>query len=550
MPSVEQLTARIGQRNEQPAWQALAGLAADRSGLTLASLLSDSDRSERYTAQLEDLYLDFSRNLLSDPILEGLFTLADACELAAWRDALFAGEPVNTTERRAALHMALRGQADDQYAVAGENVMPEVLRERERMLDFADAVRAGRYRGHAGAPITDIVNIGIGGSDLGLVMVTEALKPLQADSLRLHFVSNVDGTELGDVLGKVEPARTLFVICSKSFTTLETQLNAQAARDWFVAQMPEEAVGRHFVAVSVNAQAMDVFGIDPRNRFRIWDWVGGRYSLWSSIGLSIAIAIGREAFLELLAGGASMDAHFRVAPAEQNLPILLGLIGVWNQNFLGVHSHAVLPYAQRLHRLPAFLQQLDMESNGKSVTRGGNPVNWSTGTIIWGEPGSNAQHSFFQLLHQGTAHVSLDLIAVCRGGLRAEQQHQALANLLAQAEAFARGRDAKAVQKELSQAGLSAERIAELLPHKLHPGGRASNLLVVKELTPRTLGQIIALYEHKVFVQSVIWGINAFDQWGVELGKRMAGEFATALDARDLGQLPPVAKQILKWSQR
>jgi glucose-6-phosphate isomerase len=420
--------------------------------------------------------------------------------------------------------------------------MPEVLAERARMLRLAEAVGAGRHLGHDGRPVTDVVNIGIGGSDLGLVMAVEALRPWRSGAARLHFVSNIDGTQLADLLPALDPATTLFIVCSKSFTTLETRLNAEAARRWLLARLPEAAVARHFVAVSVNEPAMDRFGIAAANRFRIWDWVGGRYSLWSPIGLAIAIAIGPRRFEELLAGAAEMDGHFASAAPEANLPVILGLLGVWNQNLLGTMSHVVLPYTQRLQRLPAFLQQLEMESNGKSVTRDGRPVDWRTGPVVWGEAGSNGQHAFFQLLHQGTTAFTADFIAaVCPAGGPADQHLAALANMLAQAEALARGRTHAEVTAELRAAGMDEAQAARLAPHKVHAGGRPSTIVLVEALDPRGLGALVALYEHKVFVQSVIWGINCFDQWGVELGKTLATGMSAALGGAGDDRLPGIA---------
>ncbi len=548
MASVDELVTRSGGLTQLPVWQTLLDAAGGTKAAGLGERLDQAGRYADFSLEFSDLVLDFSRNNIGKEELALLLKLAESRELVSWREALFSGQLVNNTEHRAALHMALRAPASADFTLGGEELMPAVCAERARVMQLAGQIRSGEFHGYTGAPITDIVNLGIGGSDLGLVMVSEALKPLQAASLRLHFVSNVDGSELADTLAAIDPAQTLFIICSKSFATLETQLNANAARDWLLAHLPAEALARHFVAVSVNESAMDSFGISPELRFPIWDWVGGRYSLWSSVGLAIAIGIGPDAFSELLAGAAELDAHFCEADLAQNLPVILALLTIWNQNLLGIQNHAVLPYSQRLHRLPAFLQQLEMESNGKSVTRQGEAVGWSTGQLIWGEPGSNAQHSFFQLLHQGTLKTSLDLIAVVRGGFDAEHQCQALANALAQAEAFARGRGSEAVAAELRDSGLSTRQIEELLPHKLHPGGRPCNLLLMKELTPRALGQLIALYEHKVFVQSVIWGINPFDQWGVELGKRMAVEVASALKARDARALPGIAARIFDWS--
>jgi glucose-6-phosphate isomerase len=406
-----------------------------------------------------------------------------------------------------------------------------VRRELAKMHDFVAGVHEGRVTGSKGARFTDVVNIGIGGSDLGVVMATEALGRYRNRGIRLHCVSNIDGVELSEVMQDVDPATTLFVICSKTFTTLETLSNASSARDWIVSELGEAAVARHFVAVSTNHVAMDRFGVAPGSRFAMWDWVGGRYSLWSAVGLSIALALGWAPFELLLQGGHDMDEHFRSTPLEQNLPVLMGLIGVWNGNFLGLDSLAVLPYDRRLHRFPAYLQQLEMESNGKSVTRDGRSVTHATGAVVWGEPGNNAQHSFFQLLHQGTARVAMDFIAPVKGSSRFQRQHDlGLANCFAQAEAFAFGQTDLQVREDLAARGVAADEIARLEPHKVHVGNRPSSLVLFPRLGPRTLGRLIAWYEHKVFVQSVIWDVNPFDQWGVELGKKLAGSMAPAVE--------------------
>jgi glucose-6-phosphate isomerase len=392
-------------------------------------------------------------------------------------------------------------------------------------------VHEGRITGSKGARFTDVVNIGIGGSDLGIVMATEALGRYRNRAIRLHCVSNIDGVELAEVMDAVNPATTLFVICSKTFTTLETLSNANSAREWVVGELGEAAVSRHFVAVSTNHEAMDAFGIAPESRFTMWDWVGGRYSLWSAVGLSIALALGMNLFELVLQGGHDMDEHFRTAPLERNLPVLMGLIGIWNGNFLGYDSLAVLPYDRRLHRFSAYLQQLEMESNGKSVTRDGHPVDYPTGTVVWGEPGNNAQHSFFQLLHQGTARVAMDLLAPVGASSRFQRQHDlGLANCLGQVEAFAFGQTELQVRRDLASKGVAEEEIARLEPHKVHVGNRPSSVILFPRLGPRTLGRLIAWYEHKVFVQSVIWDVNPFDQWGVELGKKLAGSMAPAVE--------------------
>ena len=464
---------------------------------------------------------------------------------------MFAGEKINTTENRAVLHIALRNRSDRPILVDGQDVMPEVRASLAKMRNFVDGVHGGRVHGATGKTFTDIVNIGIGGSDLGIVMATEALAKFRNRNLRLHCVSNVDGVQLGEVLEKADPARTLFVVCSKTFTTLETLSNAKIARQWIVDRLGEGAPARHFAAVSTNAKAMDAFLIPPQNRFTMWDWVGGRYSVWSAVGLSVALALGMDQFELMLDGAHEMDQHFASAPFEKNLPVLMGLIGVWNRNFLGMDSLAVLPYDQRLHRFSAYLQQLEMESNGKRVTLDGTPVDYDTGAVIWGEPGSNAQHSFFQLLHQGTANVALDFLApVNASSAYQEQQNLALANCFAQAQAFAFGQTAQQVRADLAGKGLPEFEIARLTPHKVHPGDRPSSIVLFPRLGPKTLGRLIALYEHKVFTQSVIWGINAFDQWGVELGKKLADSLAPAVQDPQKNTEPALRgllAQVAKW---
>ena len=545
--SLEQQSSGLDQL---PAWQALKRQAAALAGTHIAELLDTPGRYARFSRQHGDFILDFSRNRLDAGTLRLLIELAEARELPHWIEALFSGAAVNSTENRPAQHMALRDPDDAAVVVGGVNLVTEVSAERERMLALAEAIRSGEFRGATGARIRHIVNIGIGGSDLGPVMAVQALHEYADPDLGLHFVSDVDGTQLADVLASVSAAETLFIICSKTFVTWETALNAGAARSWFIRQLGEAAVARHFVAVSVNGPAMDAFGIAPEHRFRMWDWVGGRYSLWSPIGFAIAIAIGGENFRQLLRGAHELDEHFRRAPLIDNLPVLLALVGIWNQNHLGTTSHAVLPYDGRLARFPAYLQQLEMESNGKGVTRDGQPVQWSTGVVLWGEPGSNAQHSFFQLLHQGTAQFCADFIAPVEGSSAAVDQHMVgLANMLAQAEAFARGKPAEAVRAELVAQGRSPAEVERLTPHKVHPGNHASNILLMRRLDPRSLGFLIALYEQKVFVQACIWGINPFDQWGVELGKKMATAMHDKLQATEADPtLPGIAAAIRRWS--
>ena len=519
------------ERTRMPAWQALQAHADAVGQHHLRQLFADDpERFERLSVTALDFLYDFSRQRLTAETVAFLLALARDCGLEDRIRTLFAGEAVNHTERRAALHMALRNRSGRPMHADGRDVMPEVLRELARMREFVTGVHEGRITGATGARFTHVVNIGIGGSDLGIVMATEALGRYRDRAIRLHCVSNIDGVELSEVMEQVNPASTLFVICSKTFTTLETLSNANAAREWVATELGEAAVGRHFVAVSTNHAAMDTFGIASHARFTMWDWVGGRYSLWSAVGLSIALSLGMEPFELLLQGGYDMDEHFRTVPLERNLPVLMGLIGVWNGNFLGHDSLAVLPYDRRLHRFPAYLQQLEMESNGKSVTRDGHPVGYATGPVVWGEPGNNAQHSFFQLLHQGTARVALDFIAPANGSSRFQQQHElGLANCLAQAEAFAFGQTELQVRTDLAGKGIEEAEIARLEPHKVHVGNRPSSLVLFPRLGPRTLGRLIAWYEHKVFVQSVIWDVNPFDQWGVELGKKLAGPMVPAV---------------------
>jgi glucose-6-phosphate isomerase len=519
-----------------PQWQALAAHAAQMRQRHLRDLFAaDAQRFQKLSRTELNLLFDFSRQLLDGETLRLLIELAQARGLQQRIAAMFAGEKINVTENRAVLHIALRNLSDRPILVDGQDVMQEVRASLAKMRNFVDGVHGGRVHGATGKTFTDIVNIGIGGSDLGIVMATEALAKYRNRNLRLHCVSNIDGVQLGDVLEKADPARTLFVVCSKTFTTLETLSNAKLARQWIVDRLGEGAPARHFAAVSTNAKAMDAFLIPPQNRFTMWDWVGGRYSVWSAVGLSVALALGMDQFELMLAGGHEMDQHFASAPLEQNLPVLMGLIGVWNRNFLGMDSLAVLPYDQRLHRFSAYLQQLEMESNGKRTTLGGAPVEYDTGAVLWGEPGSNAQHSFFQLLHQGTARVALDFLAPVNGSSPyPQQQNLALANCFAQAQAFAFG-----------QTG------PEVPPQKVHPGNRPSSILLFPRLGPKTLGRLIALYEHKVFTQSVIWDINAFDQWGVELGKKLADSLAPAVENPAAASvdptLAPLLAQVAKW---
>jgi glucose-6-phosphate isomerase len=520
------------------AWQALERHAEAMAGVDLRELFAaDPDRFARFSLRAGDLLLDYSKNRITEETIGLLLDLARQGELEGWRARMFAGERINTTENRAVLHVALRNRSDRPILVDGQDVMPQVNAVLARMRDFSERVRGGAWRGYTGEVVSDVVNIGIGGSDLGPHMVCEALKPYQrgeaqaaeGDSphqgpLRPHFVSNVDGAHLLDTLATLDPARTLFVVASKTFTTQETMTNAASARRWLVESLRDEsAIAKHFVAVSTNAAAVAAFGIDRANMFEFWDWVGGRYSLWSAIGLPIALAVGFARFEELLAGAHAMDEHFRTAPLERNLPVILGLLGIWYRNFLGACSHAVLPYDQHLHRLPAYLQQADMESNGKSTRRAGERVDYATGPIVWGEPGTNGQHAFYQLLHQGSELIPADFLAAAQSLTPLGDHHdKLLANFFAQTEALAFGKTAEEARAELEAEGFVGAALEALLPHKLFEGNRPTTSILYRRLDPVTLGKLIALYEHKIFTQGVLWEINSFDQWGVELGKQLA----------------------------
>jgi glucose-6-phosphate isomerase len=488
----------------------------------------DPGRFERFVRRQTGLLLDLSRQRLDEIALAKLCQLAEATGLRERLEEMWGGQHINTTEDRAVLHVALRQPPG--AAIGGSEIEHTVLTERTRMLSFAEGVRAGSLTGSTGQPFRLVVNIGIGGSDLGPAMGAQALRAFTGGAPRVEFVSNIDGVHLAEVLAGADAKTTLFIVASKTFTTLETRTNASTARAWLAAQLGEHAVPQHFGAVSVNQAAMDAFGVHPQYRFQMWDWVGGRYSIWSSIGVSLAIAIGARNFLDFLSGGHEIDEHFRSTPWPENLPALLGLIGVWNINFMNLPTLAVLPYDDSLRRFPAYLQQLEMESNGKSVMLDGNPVECQTAAVIWGEPGNNAQHSFFQLLHQGTPRAALDFLLPVRSSCGNQpQQDLAIASCLAQAEAFMNGQSAETVRAELERQQLSAARVAALVPHKVDPGSRPSTIILFPKLDPATLGRLIALYEHSVFTQSVIWGINAFDQWGVELGKKLTEELAPAV---------------------
>jgi glucose-6-phosphate isomerase len=492
---------------------------------------ADPDRFGRFSIRWEGMIVDYSKHRITQETMSLLLSLARESEVGAWRDRMFAGEKINVTENRAVLHVALRNRSGRPVVTGGRDVMPGVLSVLSHMREFSDAIRTGAWRGSTGKQITDVVNIGIGGSDLGPVMVTEALKPYAAPGIRSHFVSNVDGTHIAATLKPLDPETTLFIIASKTFTTQETIANARSAREWFLAAVHDEgAIAKHFVALSTNEQEAVKFGIDRRNMFEFWDWVGGRYSLWSAIGLSIAVAIGMDNFDELLAGAYAMDEHFRTAEPERNIPVILALLGVWYNNFFGAATHAILPYDQYLHRFPAYFQQGDMESNGKRTSRTGEFVDYATGPVIWGEPGTNGQHAFYQLIHQGTRLIPVDFIAPLVSHNPVGDHHRLLlSNVFAQAEALMKGKTAVEVRSELAGAGMNSDAIEKLVPHKVFEGNRPSTTILVKKITPRSLGSLIAMYEHKIFVQGIIWNINSFDQWGVELGKQLAGNILPEL---------------------
>ena len=514
-----------------PSWSKLAAHAETVRHLHLRDLFArDGDRFRRFALPFEDMLVDLSRHRITEETLALLLDLAREADVEGWRDRMFRGEPVNVTERRPALHVALRNRTNRPIRVAGEDVMPAVNAVLERMRRFCEAIRSGARRGAGGEAFTDVVHIGIGGSELGPRMACEALAPYADGRLRVHFVANVDPADLSLTLRRLDPARTLFLVASKSFATQETMSNARSARAWLAARLGEEAVGRHFVAISTHRERVAAFGIDPADMFEFWDWVGGRYSLWSAIGLPIALLLGFDRFVELLEGAHAMDRHFAETEAARNLPLLLGMIGIWYTDFLGAETTAVVPYDQTLHRLPAHLQQLEMESNGKRVDREGREVTYPTGPVVWGEPGTNGQHAFFQLLHQGTRLVPCDFLVAARSRTPLGDQHEQLvANALAQASALAFGRDEAEARAELLAEGLAGEELERLLPHRVFPGNRPSTTFLYTELTPRRLGSLIALYEHKVFAQGIVWNIDSFDQWGVELGKKLAARFLPAL---------------------
>ncbi|TFW06042.1 glucose-6-phosphate isomerase [Oxalobacteraceae bacterium OM1] len=500
----------------------------------------DPDRFTRFSVEGGGLFLDYSKNRINESTMRLLTALAREVGLEKRRDAMFAGEKINSTEHRAVLHTALRAPAMATIEVDGQNVMPEVHRVLEQMRGFSDRVRSGQWQGYSGKAITDVVNIGIGGSDLGPEMVCRALRPFTHPRLTMHFVSNVDGHDLDAVLSKVNPETTLFIVASKTFTTIETMMNARSARDWFVSRRGEQDLPKHFVAVSTNAKAVQDFGIDTQNMFPFWDWVGGRYSVWSAIGLPVAVAVGFDRFTEFLAGAHGMDEHFRTAPIESNMPAILGLLGVWYRNYFGTSSVSIAPYHQDLSAFAAYLQQLEMESNGKRVSRDGDLLDVATCPVIWGDVGTNGQHAYFQLMHQGTDVIPVDFIAALKPNHGLAAHHPVLlANCFAQAKAFMRGKTADEVRSEMAQQGVPADEIDALVPHRTFPGNRPSNMILMESLTPATLGALIALYEHKTFTQGVVWGVNSFDQWGVELGKVLAKSIEASITGPQPGVHDP-----------
>jgi glucose-6-phosphate isomerase len=485
---------------------------------------SDPKRFEYFSLRFGDILFDYSKNRITAETISLLLDLARQAGLAEMIEAMFSGKKINVTENRAVLHIALRNRANRPIIVDGQDVMPEVNRVLDKMRLFSDSVRSGQWRGYSGRSITDVVNIGIGGSDLGPKMVTKALTPYGKPGLKVHFVSNVDGTDLVETLKSLSPETTLFLVASKTFTTQETMTNAHSAREWFLAEAKDQAaVAKHFAALSTNADGVAEFGIDTANMFEFWDWVGGRYSLWSAIGLSIALYIGMDNYEALLTGAHQVDEYFRTTPFEQNIPVIMGLLGIWYNNFFGAQTHAILPYDQYLEYFPAYFQQGDMESNGKSVTKAGERVDYSTGPIIWGQPGTNGQHAFYQLIHQGTKLIPCDFLAAAEShNPLGEHQAILISNFLAQTEALMKGRTPEEARAELAAPGYTGEQLETVVPAKSFAGNKPTNSFLYRQLTPETLGSLIAMYEHKIFTQGVIWNINSFDQMGVELGKHLA----------------------------
>ncbi len=518
------------------AWQLLTQHHSEMRDVKMRDLFgSDPGRFEKFSLRLDDILFDYSKNILTDKTLELLLQLCRECQLKDAIEAMFNGEVINATEQRAVLHTALRNFSKKPVYTQGNDVMPEIKKVLRKMRKFCEAVHNGEHRGYTGKRIKYIVNIGIGGSDLGPLMVTEALKPYRVEDMECYFVSNVDGTHIAETLKKLSPERTLFLIASKTFTTQETMTNAQTAREWFLKKAKNEKhIALHFAALSTNEKEVVKFGIDKNNMFEFWDWVGGRYSLWSAIGLSIALFIGYKNFEQLLKGAHSADLHFRNTDFDKNIPVLMGLVGLWYSNFFGSQTEAILPYDQYMHRFAAYFQQGNMESNGKSTDRNGDAVSYSTGPVIWGEPGTNGQHAFYQLIHQGTALIPCDFLAPAQTHNPIGDHHQKLlSNFFAQTEALMNGKTEEEAKKELENQGLAADQVARLLPFKIFSGNRPTNSFLVKKITPFTLGQLIALYEHKIFTQGIIWNIYSFDQWGVELGKQLANKILPELAGKE-----------------
>jgi glucose-6-phosphate isomerase len=518
------------------AWQKLQQHHAAVKSTQLRELFkNDSDRFQKFALRTGDIVFDYSKNIITEETIQLLLELAEECKVKDAMAAMFGGEKINETEGRPVLHTALRNFSKQPVLAAGKDVMPDVKKVLRKMKTFADAVHSGEHRGYTDKRIKYIVNIGIGGSDLGPLMVTEALKPYTVEGIETFFVSNVDGTHMAETLKKVKPERTLFLVASKTFTTQETMTNAHTARQWFLKKAKDEKhIAKHFVALSTNETEVVKFGIDKKNMFEFWDWVGGRYSLWSAIGLSIVLAVGYKNFDQLLRGAYETDSHFQTTSFEKNIPVIMALVGLWYTNFFGSQTEAILPYDQYMHRFAAYFQQGNMESNGKSVDRNGNPVQYATGPVIWGEPGTNGQHAFYQLIHQGTLLIPCDFIAPAQTHNPVGDHHnKLLSNFFAQTEALMNGKNAGEVKAELEKQGLSPEQIEKLLPFKIFSGNRPTNSFLIKKITPHTLGQLIALYEHKIFVQGVIWDIFSFDQWGVELGKQLANKILPELENED-----------------
>ncbi len=524
----------MASRTDLPSWQALVAHAQQMKKRHIKELFKEDDsRFTKFSIELPHLLFDYSKNLITEETKAALLALAQETDVESWRDKMFAGEHINRTEDRAVMHVALRDQSSQPILIDGKDVRPAINAELERMRKLSEEVRSGNWLGYTGKPITDVVSIGIGGSNLGPLMVTEALRSYSDGRLAMHYVSNVDGVQVAEVLAQLNPETTLFVISSKTFTTLETMTNARTAEQWFLKAAKERsAIARHFVAVSTNRKLVTEFGIAEENIFDMWDWVGGRFSLWSAIGLPIVLSLGYERFNELLQGAYEMDQHFKQAPLAENAPVMLALIGIWNRNFLNYTAQALLPYDQCLHRFPAYMQQAEMESNGKSVNWAGEQISYGSVPLVWGEVGINGQHAFYQMLHQGTDIIPADFIGSVASNIDVPDHHDALmANFFAQSQAMMQGIDAEQVRSELNAKGVSAARIEELVPQKVHRGNRPTNTLLLGKVDARTLGALIALYEHKIFVQGIIWEIYSFDQWGVELGKVLAAGIQPELAA-------------------